>query len=529
VNAAPPRLSLCLVVRDEAAMLPEFLRRVSPLADEICAVDTGSTDGTPALLRAAGARLVLAPWTGDFAAARNASLDLATGDFVLVLDPDERPGPDFVAECRALLLRPELGAATVLLRNTFDHGQFRDSRLLRLFRRDPSIRYRHRIHEDASESVAALLRARGLLLLPLHAPVEHLGYRRERAASKDKKARDAAILRRCIEEDPDDAYSRFKLLELARFWDDGAMASTAARECLEFLRNRGDSPSVASTLRAAPWAGELSVLLARALHPGEPAAALELLDAASLRITRSPAFHLGRGEVRELAGDVAGARVDFEACLAFGSDPSLQLVLTRPLLGLARLDLAAGNPDAARTHAEAALLASPRDPEALLAAATLHIDEIPMFIAEYTQRHGDSPELHEAAGEALLLHRRPSAAVAPLVRAAGEPPRGRVALRLAQAQLLSSAPAPAERTLRALLPALPEAGIGLLVCDLLAGRDSKLELDLGQEEADAALLSWVKALTEGPDRALPQRFSQRAPALYPAFPWLRELIEGPPG
>jgi len=49
------RLSLCMIVKDEAEMLPGFLERVRSLWDELVAVDTGSTDNSVALLEAAGA------------------------------------------------------------------------------------------------------------------------------------------------------------------------------------------------------------------------------------------------------------------------------------------------------------------------------------------------------------------------------------------------------------------------------------------------------------------------------------------
>ena len=76
----------------------------------------------------------------------------------------------------------------------------------------------------------------------------------------------------------------------------------------------------------------------------------------------------------------------------------------------------------------------------------------------------------------------------------------------------------------AFLDVVPVAGIGLLVCDLLLGRDSDLELDLDQEQADAALRSWIMALRMAPGHGLLRRFIERAPALLPIFPWLaREL------
>jgi glycosyltransferase involved in cell wall biosynthesis len=78
-----------MIVRNEAANLPHCLDSVQGLWDELVVVDTGSEDATPALAGERGARVLHLPWTGDFAAARNRSLEACTGDWILVLDADE--------------------------------------------------------------------------------------------------------------------------------------------------------------------------------------------------------------------------------------------------------------------------------------------------------------------------------------------------------------------------------------------------------------------------------------------------------
>ena len=82
-------LSVVMIVRDEAAILPRFLAAGRELWDELAVMDTGSVDETVNLLTEAGAKVGHMEWPGNFAVARNAALELATGDWVLVLDADE--------------------------------------------------------------------------------------------------------------------------------------------------------------------------------------------------------------------------------------------------------------------------------------------------------------------------------------------------------------------------------------------------------------------------------------------------------
>lgn len=76
-----------MIVKDEQKQLPRLLGSVDGLVDEIVAVDTGSVDDTPLILRDAGATVIHQPWT-DFSTARNAALENGRGDWLLMLDAD---------------------------------------------------------------------------------------------------------------------------------------------------------------------------------------------------------------------------------------------------------------------------------------------------------------------------------------------------------------------------------------------------------------------------------------------------------
>ncbi len=82
-------ISVCMIVKNESAVIERCLGAVARWAEELVVVDTGSTDDT--LERAAGFSTARVHRRGfvDFSEARNASLELATRDWILVLDADE--------------------------------------------------------------------------------------------------------------------------------------------------------------------------------------------------------------------------------------------------------------------------------------------------------------------------------------------------------------------------------------------------------------------------------------------------------
>ena len=179
-----------------------------------------------------------------------------------MLDADERASAELWKQIEALVKRQDAGAATVRMRNVQSHGHVRETRLLRLFRRDELIAYRYPIHEDATASVQAYLSRTGRLLVHLNGTVEHLGYVREYARARGKKDRDKALLEAHLRSEPDNLYTHLKLLELGRFWSDPLLTASAAPGAREALERAG-----AKELRDAPWAGELVVLIANALWP----------------------------------------------------------------------------------------------------------------------------------------------------------------------------------------------------------------------------------------------------------------------
>ena len=97
-------LTAIIITLNEAAHIEACLDAVA-FADERIVVDSGSTDGTPELARAKGARVEMREWPG-YAAQKNAATELASHDWILSVDADERVTPALAAEIRDTLQSP---------------------------------------------------------------------------------------------------------------------------------------------------------------------------------------------------------------------------------------------------------------------------------------------------------------------------------------------------------------------------------------------------------------------------------------
>lgn len=81
--------SLCMIVKNEEAVLARCLESALPLVEEIVIADTGSSDRTKEIARKYTEKVYDFPWRDDFSAARNFSFSKATQEYCLWLDADD--------------------------------------------------------------------------------------------------------------------------------------------------------------------------------------------------------------------------------------------------------------------------------------------------------------------------------------------------------------------------------------------------------------------------------------------------------
>lgn len=200
-----PRLSAVIIARDEEAVLGRCLASLKGVVDEIVILDTGSNDRTAALAWERGASVFRGEWRDDFAAARNEALSCAKGDWILWIDADE----ELVASPERVRALMDAGrhAYEVEIENLTDDREEGDRFVhsaLRLFRRGDETRWEGRVHEQVVGLTGSQLRIEGPFL-------RHYGYRPSIMAAKDKLSRTIFLLKKALEENPEDAFQSFNL------------------------------------------------------------------------------------------------------------------------------------------------------------------------------------------------------------------------------------------------------------------------------------------------------------------------------
>jgi glycosyltransferase involved in cell wall biosynthesis len=151
-------LTVVVVARDEESRIGACLDSVA-FADERLVVDTGSTDRTRDVASAYGARVVDLKWRG-FGPTKAEALDLAGGDWLLLLDADERVDPTLASAIGAAIGQTrsdspegyELCRRSLFLGRWLSHGGWYPDWVLRLVRRGKFRMVEAPVHESLEVS-----------------------------------------------------------------------------------------------------------------------------------------------------------------------------------------------------------------------------------------------------------------------------------------------------------------------------------------------------------------------------------------
>ncbi|WP_020375377.1 tetratricopeptide repeat-containing glycosyltransferase family 2 protein [Sulfobacillus thermosulfidooxidans] len=207
LEVPPVSISAAMIVKNEAGTIADAVKQLLKAVDEVVVVDTGSEDDTVALAKEAGAKVFSYTWQDDFGAARNEALSHVQSDWVLFVDGDEVleeediEVPQIIAGLFNAQDPPFIFRIVQVnhMGNTIEPNYD----MSRLFPTRFGLRWWGRIHEQVGPpegGVFATIYNRPVARIRLH----HTGYQPDVMLQKQKLERNIALLRKTVEEDPQD-------------------------------------------------------------------------------------------------------------------------------------------------------------------------------------------------------------------------------------------------------------------------------------------------------------------------------------
>ncbi len=225
-----PTLSACMIVKNEEALLPQCLESIRNVVDEMVIVDTGSTDGTVRIAESFGAKVYHHPWENDFSKHRNQSISYASGDWILIIDADEKLDAASAPLVRKAIRESSSPMVAVMVRSFTEKSGITGGGLsVRLFQNGRGIHYEGIIHNQIQ-----------IIARPRYYPIVfwHYGYNLDEETLRRKRRRSLDLLLKQAEASPDDPVTHHHLAVTyfaEKMW---AEAVASAEKTLELQREK---------------------------------------------------------------------------------------------------------------------------------------------------------------------------------------------------------------------------------------------------------------------------------------------------
>lgn len=190
-----PRISVCMIVKNEEKYIDQCLRSVKPIADEVILVDTGSTDRTVKIAKRYTDKIYFHPWNDNFSEARNQAMQYATGDWILTIDADEELVEEDIPNLLIAVQNENIDAVVTQIVSTAQEGRSQGVHSSeRILRNNGVIRYEGRVHNR----VVGITSSKNYPIRLLH-----YGYDSLEVDTGKKFERTVSLLRKDLEDNPD--------------------------------------------------------------------------------------------------------------------------------------------------------------------------------------------------------------------------------------------------------------------------------------------------------------------------------------
>ena len=228
-------VSACMIVRDEAENISACLAGLQDWVDELCVVDTGSDDDTKEIIkREWKKKLVLKnyKWNDDFASARNKSIELATKDWIFIIDADERVSPEQGKQMKVKMLemQPDIFAIDLINYAGTPVRPRHHAKQLRFFQKlygpsyDGKFHNKPMVHQNAKVITSDFV-------------INHYGDAASPEISKMKIARRRRMGKKLAEEDPDNPWTWYHYARALWSTHDDKFDNTQSDEVGRALQN----------------------------------------------------------------------------------------------------------------------------------------------------------------------------------------------------------------------------------------------------------------------------------------------------
>jgi glycosyltransferase involved in cell wall biosynthesis len=172
-------LSVIIITKNEQHYIKECIQSVAQVANEVIVLDSQSNDQTVDLAQSLGARVCINnDWLG-FGVQKNRALSLATGDWVLSIDADERLSHELAQEIKVLLNQEPKYNSYSFKRLSWYCGRlikfsgWQDDYVIRLFKRGYAVFTNDLVHERL---VSSEINKGNLISGQLHSSLMHYSY-----------------------------------------------------------------------------------------------------------------------------------------------------------------------------------------------------------------------------------------------------------------------------------------------------------------------------------------------------------------
>ena len=227
-------ISVCIITKNEEKYLETCLQKLKRYDFEIIVTDTGSTDHTVAIAGEYADQVHYFTWNNDFSAARNFCISKASNDWILNVDSDEYLTADMDNDsfCHMILSyldHPQkAGMVDIINPHSGANGSSTSVEPVARFFHRKHYHYQGTVHE---QPVCINGQKPSYVKLPLS--FYHIGYSDD-AVLKKKADRNIALLKKALQDTPDDPYLYFQLGQSYFVMGDMEQAAATFEEGLSF-------------------------------------------------------------------------------------------------------------------------------------------------------------------------------------------------------------------------------------------------------------------------------------------------------